>query len=110
MPEKCPPCSAPTRGSRRGLCKPNGPCAGWCIWIPASQGEWTAAGAEDGLLRREEFGMGFYLQIEVDTTPSTVEFRERVIVPLGQALEREQLGRVLDDGLGDEPRSKGHFE
>jgi hypothetical protein len=40
--------------------------------------------------------MGFYLQIEVDSSLSPAEFRERVIQPLAEALDREHLGRILD--------------
>jgi hypothetical protein len=54
--------------------------------------------------------MGFYLQIEVDSSLSPYEFRERVIVPLGEALERERLGRILDDDPEDEPGAEGHYE
>jgi hypothetical protein len=40
--------------------------------------------------------MGFYLHFEVDSSLSPAEFRERVIIPLEEALEREELGRLLD--------------
>jgi hypothetical protein len=39
--------------------------------------------------------MGLYLLIEVDSVLSPPEFRERVVVPLGEALAREGLGQVL---------------
>lgn len=54
--------------------------------------------------------MGFYLQIEVDSSLSPHEFREQVIVPLGAALEREELGRVLDNDAEDEAGVEGHYQ
>jgi hypothetical protein len=53
--------------------------------------------------------MGFYLHIEVDSSLSPSEFRERVITPLGEALEREELGRVLDGDEEDDP-PEGTYE
>jgi hypothetical protein len=53
--------------------------------------------------------MGFYLHIEVNSSLSPSEFRERVITPLGEALEREELGRVLD-GHEEDDTSEGTFE
>jgi hypothetical protein len=54
--------------------------------------------------------MGFYLHIEVDSPLSPSEFRERVIVPLGEALQREGLGRILDEDGEDEAVEEGRYE
>lgn len=54
--------------------------------------------------------MGLFLQVEVESSLAPIEFRKRVIVPLGDALEREHLGRVLDDGQDQEAGAEGHYE
>lgn len=54
--------------------------------------------------------MGFYLHIEVDSSLSPHEFRERVIVPIGEALERERLGRILGNDLIDDVEGDGPYE
>ncbi len=51
--------------------------------------------------------MGFFLQVEVDSLLSAAEFRERVIVPLAEGLERECLGRVIE---GETEASEGVYE
>jgi hypothetical protein len=53
--------------------------------------------------------MGFYLQIEIDSTLSPAEFRERVIAPIIVALERDKLGRLLPDPVEDDP-PKGMYQ
>ena len=45
--------------------------------------------------------MPLFLHVEVDGSLSLTEFRERVMLPLKEALEREALGHLLD--LDDEP-------
>jgi hypothetical protein len=54
--------------------------------------------------------MGFYLHIEVDSPLTAYAFWERVIVPLGEALEREQLGCILDNAPGEDTATEGHYE
>jgi hypothetical protein len=46
--------------------------------------------------------MAFYFQIDVDSSLSPSEFRERVVIPLGEALKREKLGRLLDGEPSDD--------
>jgi hypothetical protein len=48
--------------------------------------------------------MPFFLHIEVDSSLTPTEFRERVVLPLRQALAREGVGRLLD---GDDPDEVG---
>lgn len=46
--------------------------------------------------------MGFFLHVEVESSFSPCEFRERVIIPLGEALEREEVGCLLDSDWEDD--------
>jgi hypothetical protein len=54
--------------------------------------------------------MGLYLSIEVNSSLSPYEFRERVIVPLGEALEREGVGRILDGDPEKQDGPEGRYE
>ena len=54
--------------------------------------------------------MGLYLHCEIESSLSPDEFRERVIVPLGEALGRERLGCILDRDAEEKPLAKDHYE
>ena len=54
--------------------------------------------------------MGFFLQLEIESSLPPREFRERIIVPLEHALEREHLGHVLCDEEEDSERVQGHYD
>jgi hypothetical protein len=54
--------------------------------------------------------MSFFLHIEVDSSLSPTEFRQRVIVPLQDALEREAIGHLLDDEPNRDDAPAGVYE
>ena len=53
--------------------------------------------------------MGFYLHIDVDSSLTPTQFQDQVVTPLGEELEREGLGRILDLDPEDAAASQGHF-
>ncbi len=53
--------------------------------------------------------MGFYLQVEVDSTLPPEEFRQRVLIPLDEALKKEGVGQLLDPVEDDNP-PEGTYE
>jgi hypothetical protein len=54
--------------------------------------------------------MSFYMHLEVESGLPPDEFWERVIFPLGLALEREGLGRILDRKPEDGDGREGVYE
>jgi hypothetical protein len=54
--------------------------------------------------------VGFYLHLEVESSLLPGEFRERVLSPLAEALEREGLGRILPNEPEDEADREGVYQ
>jgi hypothetical protein len=53
--------------------------------------------------------MGFYLEIKIESTFPPEEFQERVLRPLGEALDREALGHILEPMPEDDPAAEGVY-
>ena len=54
--------------------------------------------------------MGFFFQVEIESALSPLEFHERVVVPLQEQLEEENVGELINDEIQSAETAEGCYE